>query len=279
MIKNLTNLGLIFGLIVLISNFKYPHFLNLTAIAATISAKFNLKLPPPPNRGIAGNRHGAASRIIGKDPISENGAELPTITAFVPEYQNVADSGQTGVWGLTTNEHPTFWFYISEIKSQLYRLDFSIYDRESRSDRPIYQTSMENPQQAGVINFALPNSSQPLSTNKLYQWELKFTLKSTNKPRIVVKGWIQRASLDTLLRDRLRRANPAQQAVLYAERGLWYDTFTILANLHYAKPQDTELDRNWQILLDAIQLGDLADRSLVMNHKLEQVPRSQDRGF
>ena len=126
--KNLTKLGLIFGLMVVISDFNYPQLVNLKAIAATISAAFKLKLPPPPNRGLAGNRHGAASRITTKDPISENGSELPSITAFAPEYQNVAESGQTSVWGLTTNERPTLWFYISEIKSPLYRLDFSIVD-------------------------------------------------------------------------------------------------------------------------------------------------------
>ena len=280
MMKNLTKLGLICGLMVAISDFKYPQLVNLEAIAATISAAFRLKLPPPPNRGIAGNRHGAASRIATKDPISEHGSEPPVITAFVPEYQNIAP-GQTGVWGLTTNQYPTFWFYISEIKSPLYRLDFSLLDRESQADRLIYQTSLKNPQQAGIINFALPSSSQPLILNKLYRWELKFVLKSNNKSRIVVKGWIQRSDLDAQLRDRLKQSNSAEQAALYANNGFWYDAFTTVADRHYIQPQDPEIDRVWQILLDSIQLGNLADRSLVMNQPTNQIPlpRSGDRGF
>ena len=55
--------------------------------------------------------------------------------------------------------------------------------------------------------------------------------------------------------------------------------FTTVADCHYIQPLDPEIDRVWQILLDSIQLGNLADRSLVMNQPTNQIPQSRDRGF
>jgi Domain of Unknown Function (DUF928) len=76
---------------------------------------------------------------------------------------------------------------------------------------------------------------------------------------------------------------------------LWHDALTTLANLQAAKPQDPELTQNWQNLLDAIGLKDLAvrgseafalaiaspleNRPLDENRRVEQVRQLKSAGF
>lgn len=279
MIKQLIKLGSVLIPIVLLSNFQYLEFPQLKAIAAAAIDSFNLKLPPPPNRGIVGKRVGGASRILSEDPSNESGTGIQSITAFVPEYQSAGDSGKTGVWGLTSEEHPTFWFYIPTIKSSLYRLDFSIYDESGRTKRSIYQAPKELTNQSGLVRFILPNTSQSLNANKLYQWELKVVQKRGNQEQISVKGWVQKSAVNNQLKDRIRQSSPEQKAALYAENGLWYDTFTTLATLHYKKPQDPQISQNWQNLLDSVELGHLANQPLLDKPQLSKIPKSGGKGF
>ena len=104
---------------------SYPIIfqMSLTAIAAPIK----LKLPPPPSRGIAGNRSAAASRDT-----------CPTVaqplTALVPEYRSPQPNR---VWGLTGMERPTFWFYIPYPKSSIASISFTLQDESNPADTKI----------------------------------------------------------------------------------------------------------------------------------------------
>jgi Domain of Unknown Function (DUF928) len=237
-------------------------------IAAAISAVFKVKLPPPPpNRGIAGNRVGGASRVSSRDPIDESPNSDRRLTALVPEYKHSAEAGKFNprsmVWGLTTSERPTWWFYIPYAQDSIDRIDFSLIDGDNPANRTVDRNSIQPPTQPGIVNFSLPQTSVPLTIDKLYQWELKLTMKRQLDKEISVKGWIQRAGLNNELSDVIKQATPAGQAALYAENGLWYDALSTFAELRRDRPQDLEIVKDWKNILKSVDLGKLANKPFV----------------
>lgn len=231
---------------------SYPVVLQMS-LSAVMAAPIKLRLPPPPQRGIAGSRAAAASRTT--CPIVSQ-----PLTAIVPEYRS-AQGNQ--VWGLTKMEHPTFWFYVPYAKPALVDISFTLQDESNPGEKKIiYQNSqIAAASTAGTIRITLPKSSPTLAADRPYRWFLELNMGCTSGQRpIFVEGWIQRTELDRNLSRQIDRATPTEKVSLYAENGLWHDALTTLASLRATNPQDPELNQDWQNLLNAIGLGNLADR-------------------
>lgn len=342
--KLFRQIGIILVVISGFASFTYSLPFQVS-IAVAIADTLKFKLPPPPNRGIAGNRMGGASRISREDepfdvlgdrnevmhelfghkvdrqersdrirtetqnktsPIprrtsteatknNDNSSSIVTgdanisgktstniilnrhliLTALVPEYRNYTSRKSppelTKVWGLTANDHPTLWFDLPDSQDSIDRIDFSLRDGDNPASKTIYQTSIQQPKQSGLIKFSLPQTSSDLSIDKLYKWELKLIMKPTvdrqNKPskvkEISVTGWIQRKSLNSELIDRINRSNPHQQATLYAENGFWYDALSALAQLRRDFPQNPAIRQDWVNLLESVDLAQLVDRPFI----------------
>jgi hypothetical protein len=243
-----------------------------SAIANTVK---KVKLPTPPDNGIDGNRDGRASRTLDRDPTlgePRGDDKYPDLTAIAPEYRDPKSKlTPSKVWGLTANDRPTLWFYIPYSQASISRIDFTLKNRDSSAGKLIYQTSIKPHEQAGIINFSLPKTSSPLAIDKLYQWQVKLTMKPQPDPKkvtsskaeeISVTGWIQRASLNKKLSDLIARSTPNQQAALYAENGFWYDALSALAVLRRDAPQDPEIQQDWENILKSVELGKLAKKPL-----------------
>jgi Domain of Unknown Function (DUF928) len=232
-------------------------------------AKVKVLLPKPPNRGSTGTGIllSGGSRTFDRDPTlgEMRGDEDPNLTAFVPEYKPTSTAtsqpNSLKVWGLTTNEHPTLWVYIPYSSALISRIDFILRSGDNPANPIVYQTSIQAPKRAGIVNFSLPKTSTPLAIDKLYQWEVKLTMKS--QPTEQITGWIQRANINSNLSDRIKQSNPSQQADLYAENGFWYDALSTLAILRRDFPTDPAIKENWQTMLKSVNLEGLADRPFV----------------
>lgn len=267
--KSFKTFGSILIAIGLLSSFIYSLPLQVRIAAAIAADTFKVKLPPPPpNRGLAGNRVGAASRISSKDPINEGTQSARLLTALVPEYWE-SDEAETSsvivpkVWGLTANEYPTLWFYIPYSQDSIDRIDFILADGDNPTEQTVEQNAIQPPEQPGIVPFSLPNTSAPLAIDRLYQWELKLTMKRQLDKEISVKGWIQRASLNSDLSDLIKQATPDRQAALYAENGFWYDALSTLAELRRDRANDLAIQQDWKNILQSVDLGKLADRPFV----------------
>jgi hypothetical protein len=241
-------------------------------LSAVIAAPIKLRLPPPPQRGIAGHRMGAAARTL--CPLVSK-----PLTAIVPEYRSAQENQ---VWGLTRMAHPTFWFYVPYTKPALVDISFKLQDDSNPADPTIiYQHSTIAPTSTpGMIQIALPKSSPTLVANKPYHWFLELNMGCTNGQRpIFVQGWIQRTELDRNLGAQIDRATSTEKVGLYAENGLWHDALTTLANLRATKPQDPALNQDWQNLLEAIGLGDLATQPLSEYPQVGRFQQLRSAGF
>jgi Domain of Unknown Function (DUF928) len=238
------------------------------SLTSAIATPIKLKLPPPPQRGIAGNRTAAASRNT-----------CPTVaqplTAFVPEYR--ATTGNR-VWGLTSLERPTIWFYVPYAKTEIVNMSFTLQDESNPAEpKIIYQGSKLSPARTpGVMSIVVPTSSEPLATNKSYHWFLSINVGCGP---LFVDGWVQRVEPEPNLRQTIERANPTARVALYTENGFWYDALTTLATLRISKPQDSALSQDWQNLLDAIELGSLASQPLSQNLRSDRSQQSSQTGF
>jgi hypothetical protein len=275
--RSFRKVGFIVAIISILSTFSYTLPTGVRIVSAIAAAVFKVKLPPPPpNRGIAGNRVGGASRVSRKDPIDESPNSDRRLTALVPEYKNSAEAGKykpelTKIWGLTASEHPTIWFYIPYNQDSISRIDFNLIDGDSSTKRTVFKNAIKRPTQPGLVSFSLPQTSTPLIVDRLYQWELKLTMKRQLDKEISVKGWIQKASLNRDLLDRINQAPLDRQAALYAENGFWYDALSSLAQLRRDVPaerlrqrsQDLATIQDWQNLLKSIDLDKLVNKPFI----------------
>jgi hypothetical protein len=266
---SLKKIGFICAVIGTLSTFSYTLPTGVRIVSAIAAAVFKVKLPPPPpNRGIAGNRIGGASRVSRQDPIDESPNSDRRLTALVPEYKNSLEAGKykpelTKIWGMTASEHPTIWFYIPYHQDSISRIDFSLIDGDNLTKKTVFKNAIKRPTQPGIVSFSLPQTSTPLTVDRLYQWELKLTMKRQLDREISVKGWIQRVALNNQLNDSINQAPLDRQAALYAENGFWYDALSSLAQLRREQPQDLALIQDWQNLLKSIELGKLANKPFV----------------
>ncbi|GAB1541271.1 DUF928 domain-containing protein [Scytonema sp. NUACC21] len=243
--------------LVLISYLSSP--IALEAKSAPI--RFNPP-PPPPDRGAPGNRGEGASR-------GECVATDVPLTALVPSYEQRLnqDGGEriTQVWGLTSLEQPSFWFYVPYKKSFIQAIEFVL---QNKSNKTIYRTNVSIPSTPGIIRVPLKDTPVSLETDKGYHWFFKVRVACNPKQTETldyVEGWIQRVNLDTASRVGLKEASPYQQAEIYALKGIWYDTITILAELRLASPQDSALVEEWKNLLKLVGLEKVSVQPLVQS--------------
>ncbi|MBW4492461.1 MAG: DUF928 domain-containing protein [Oscillatoria princeps RMCB-10] len=198
--------------------------------------------PPPDNIGEPGGRIGGGKRGCGDTGNDFGSSEAKVLTALVP----VSDSGL--VWGLTTAELPTFWFYVPYAAAL--PGEFVLQDE---ADRTVYQTSLTLSGTPGVVSVSLPATATPLEIGKRYHWY--FIVNCDSEPIAFVHGWIQRSELNPALTVELEKSTPAQRVALYAGSGFWYDALTAAADIRRTGSQDTSY---WAALLRDIRLDDIA---------------------
>ncbi len=225
------------------------------------SASIRFNPPPPPDRGVPGNRGEGASRG------DCTGLDLP-LTALVPSYEQHLNQGAdetaiTQVWGLTSVEQPSFWFYVPYNQSSVQAIEFVL---QTEHNKTIHRAEISVPPVPGIVRVQLQNTTAFLENNKLYHWFFKVRVACNPKQSVTldyVEGWVQRMNLDASLRQQLKQSSPQQQAAIYAKNGIWYDALTSLAELRMAGSQDSGLTEEWKNLLKVIKLEKMVTKPLI----------------
>ncbi|MDZ8237059.1 MAG: DUF928 domain-containing protein [Nostoc sp. ChiQUE01a] len=243
-------------------------YFNTSLALAEISNSIDFNPPPPPaDRGAPGKRGEGASRGECTQP------EIP-LTALVPSYEQQLKQGTnqtasiTEVWGLTSREQPSFWFYIPYQKSSIKTIEFVL---KADDDTTIYRQNITAPTVPGIVQVQLQNQKTILETNKPYHWffNVKIVCDSQQPTTLnYVEGWVQRVNLDLSIREQLKQSSPRQQAVIYAKNGIWYDVLTTLAELRLKNLDDSQLAEDWENLLKDIKLEKLATKLLIGTTKI-----------
>jgi Domain of Unknown Function (DUF928) len=204
--------------------------------------------PPPSDVGAPTQRSHAGSRgceeIEGQSSSSD---EEKLLTALVPAYQTT-DSDL--VWGLTTSERPTFWFYVPYTLTPQYAIEFVLKD-----DRGNYVYKIKFPGKGtppGIVSISLPPTVS-LLRDRDYAWYFLLYC-GARSPDNYINGFIRRVEPPNLDRQ-LRSTTPRERAILYAEQGIWYEALSELAK--------SRRDRDWTSLLRSVGLERFAEEPLI----------------
>lgn len=193
----------------------------------------------PPERRKPRSSAGGASRSIGECINSAENTPLP-LTPLVPN----------SAAGLTVASHPTVLAYVP--KTNVDRGFFSWQDQEGNHH---YQTIVPINNKTRIISLTLPDKAPPLEVGKVYQWSLALMCNGILRPDSpTLQGDIERIAMDEDLKSGVNNTNKLQDAVIYAQEGIWYETVAILAQLHKSEPLNADLLANWQELLTSVGL-------------------------
>jgi hypothetical protein len=201
--------------------------------------------PPPPKQGTpSGRSQGGASRGPCQD--------YEDLTALVPTTDGV-------VWGKTTRQHPSFWFYLPHPLTAETPIEFIVQDA---TDNYVYQTHVTVPNTpAGLIRFEVDPQGQSLQPNQLYTWTLVIYCNPTQPTQSVfVNGILQRSLPNSELQAKLATAEALERAKLYAAHGIWYDALHILAQQYQSQPYSDRVSTAWADLLQQVGLDTSIDK-------------------
>ena len=224
---------------------RRSHHFNAKTTLAQAKTFNQPAIPPGPPPG--GRVRGGAKR--GNFPPTKH--DLTALVPFTKESNSVIN-----VWGQTTLEHPSWFFYVPYTKDSRYVVEFVLQDQDSNE---VYQKAIALPDKPGVIRVSLPTTAPALALDKQYRWF--FTISSDrekNSPPTFVEGVIQRVQLSPAVVKELQTTELLKRYAIYAQNGIWYEALTILAQLHQKNPKDVALQTEWQNLLGSIHLDDIA---------------------
>jgi hypothetical protein len=177
------------------------------------------------------------------------------LTALVPSDR----------FGVTVAPYPTFFVYMPAASSQASPLSVE-FDLRDRNNKVIYKSTFKSSGKPGVLTLTLPSQAglPPLAIGQDYKWSFSVICRSDERSQdMTVEGWVRRVELNSALNNQLQQASLQQQVELYAQAEIWQDALATLVQLRRDNPNNAAVEANWQRLLSAAGLNDIAKESLV----------------
>ncbi len=231
------------------------HLMPIETIAQTDQNLTNILqfTPPPPPTGDppTGRLRGGASR-----------GECPQVTTQLTALATVINSNSKSslVWGLTTFDRPTFWFYLPYTKDTIEKAEFVLQD--DRED-DIYRNTIVLSKTAGIIGIIIPENVKPLEVDRSYTWYFKVYCNASDRSPLYVRGIVKRVNLPMQIAEKILDRTLQQQLKIYAANGIWYDTITLLAKMRLGNPNESKLTVDWLDILENNGLGELKNLEIL----------------
>ncbi|KPQ39394.1 MAG: protein of Unknown Function containing DUF928 domain [Phormidium sp. OSCR] len=185
--------------------------------------------------------------------------------------------GHYGSWDLTltTQEYPTFWFYVPYTSEEATSGEFSLQD--SGASEEYWRAEFELPGNSnratpGIVSITLPETVEPLEANRQYQWFFDLncptpeTASNQRTTAASVYGLVERRSPSDVNPDfeaELDEAtHPLEMAEVYAKNGIWFDALTQFAQVRLDYPDNQPLNEEWRRLLTSIGFGHISEEPL-----------------
>lgn len=189
---------------------------------------------------------------------------LTAIVAPIPTEAELTEAKTTETLPpATIAERPTLWFYVPYSPDSRLEAKFTLIDDKNEN---LYQTKFPLKEKPGIIGLKLPETLPPLQAGKRYQWVLSVICSSgpgNESADISVDGYIERIPLDSTLQAQLKKmSDPKAQSALYAEKELWSEALTTLAQARRGNLKDPTLQVDWSNLLKSMNLDDIASEPL-----------------
>ncbi|CAD5932339.1 hypothetical protein PCC9214_01369 [Planktothrix tepida] len=245
------------SLLTLVGGAFVPQLSVMAQPTRSEGIQISMAFEPPPGEGMPSRTAGGGSRGQTLAAIQT----APPLMALVPAFYSQTNRQETDIKGLTVAATPTFFFYVPAIPAK--EAAFSLKD-ENNND--IYQTRLTLPNQPGILSIALPKDTPPLKIGQTYRWSFGVIYNDENaqEPKVVfVSGEVTRTEPDATLTAKLQQAKPLEQAKIYAENGIWFESLATLAQLRQNQPMDETLTKQWNELLQSVGLESIANQPFV----------------
>jgi len=169
----------------------------------------------------------------------------------------------------TIADHPTLWFYVPYSPDARLSAEFTLIDEK---ENDVYKTTFPLKEKPGIIGLKLPETLSPLEAGKRYYWVFSVICQPNNRSQDnFVYGDIERISPDSTLQAQLKKmSDPKAQSALYAEKELWPEALTTLAQARRRNLQDRTLQADWSNLLKSMNLNDIASEPLTSCCQVEE---------
>ncbi|MEH2083444.1 MAG: DUF928 domain-containing protein [Nostoc sp.] len=228
---------------------------NRSDAKTTLAQATTFTQPPiPPGSPPGGRVRGGAKR--GEPACPTPKIDLTALVPFTLEANSVIN-----VWGQTTVEYPSWFFYVPYTKDSPYTVEFVLQDADANE---VYKKAIALPDKPGVIRVSLPSTAPTLAVGQQYRWFFTINCdKQQNAPPTFVEGVIKRVNLTQATVKELETAEPLKRYTIYAQKGIWYEALTTLAELRQKNPQNPALKAEWRNLLGSIRLDDVAEEPIL----------------
>jgi hypothetical protein len=155
--------------------------------------------------------------------------KIPLMFALTPDHV-----------GQTVSAQPSLFWYIGRIPDASMRIEFTLFDQAS--DEPAVETTLAAPDRAGIQRIRLADHGVKLESGSEYEWAVTLIVDPERRSKdVVVTGWIDRIEHSGRLEARLESEGEARSAAIYAEEGIWYDSFAALNDQIDGNPADENL--------------------------------------
>ncbi|MBD2680480.1 DUF928 domain-containing protein [Nostoc paludosum FACHB-159] len=162
----------------------------------------------------------------------------------------------------TTAEHPTFYFYIPQTSTKPEALEFVLQDDNSID--PLYKETFKPVGQNGIVSVTIPTNKSSLQIGKEYSWTFSMICDLANRDKdSYTEGKIVRSQDENLALQLKEPNTDLDRAVLFATAGFWEDSLRTLANLRRQRPNDPEVQKYWEDLLNSVDIKDVVNKPLL----------------
>lgn len=160
---------------------------------------------------------------------------------------------------LTTQARPTFWMYLPFTRTEdITTAEFELFDENMSSVLSKAKITVPLPNKAGLARFTLPSQELQLTPEKEYFWVFRVVCdKDDRSGNPTVSGWIKRVTPEATLVNRLKSIPQADQYKLFAEKNIWFDQISLLAQY------STQHSQEWTKLLTAFGLQSIAQQAVI----------------
>ena len=157
--------------------------------------------------------------------------------------------------GLTIQEQPTFYWFLSEMVQDPVEFTFI----KDRSIQPIIETRIALPKKPGIQCVRLSDYSVSLQLGVTYKWFIALVPDPDRRSKdILAWGEVERIEISKILSADLSNATEEMTPHIYAQAGLWYDAFSKLSDLLEDSPSDRCLREQRASLLEQVDLPEIA---------------------
>jgi len=186
---------------------------------------------------------GAPDGRIGGDRQSQH---TVTLFALVPNHL-----------GLTIQEQPTLYWYLSKPVPNLVVLTVTVHDQ--KQVEPILETVLKVVPKEGIHSASLQDFNIRLDLDREYRWCVKLAVDTENPSRNVMAGGrILRTVPHESLLQQLRNAEPEHLTAIYSEAGFWYDALASISDLIGSNLNDRSPPKGEKPLLEQVDLMEVA---------------------